>query len=139
MAKSDRTTDTQYGALPYRNGIHGLEILLITSRETGRWVIPKGWPMEGKEPHRAAEIEAFQEAGVKGVIKKKPVGVYPYTKFMPDGSDRLCLVEVFPLRVTLEAVKWREQAERKRAWFKARRAAELVDEGSLARIIEGWW
>jgi len=71
MAKSDRTSDTQYGALPWRHGPHGLEIMLITSRETKRWVIPKGWPMVGKKPHRVAEIEAFQEAGVKGIIAKK--------------------------------------------------------------------
>src|ERR1700744_3039836 len=119
MAKSNRTTDIQYGALPYRVGKHGVEVLLITSRETRRWVIPKGWPMLGKKPHRVAEIEAFQEAGVKGVIGKKPLGAYLYPKTMPDGAERLCLVEVYPLRVTLEAVVWRESSERDRSWFRA--------------------
>ncbi len=61
MAKSDRTTDTQYGAVPYRVGSHGVEVMLITSRETKRWIIPKGWPMAGKEPHKVAEIEAFRK------------------------------------------------------------------------------
>jgi ADP-ribose pyrophosphatase YjhB (NUDIX family) len=138
MGKSDRSTDTQYGALPYRLGRHGVEILLITSRETGRWVIPKGWPMTGKKPYRVAEIEAFQEAGVKGVVRKKPTGVYPYAKFLPDGENRLCLVVVFPLRLTLEKVEWRERGTRERHWFPQDEAAELVDEGSLALIIEGW-
>jgi ADP-ribose pyrophosphatase YjhB (NUDIX family) len=138
MAKTDRTTDTQYGALPYRFGRQGVEIMLITSRETHRWVIPKGWPMAGKKPHRVAEIEAFQEAGVKGVISKKPTGVYPYAKLLPDGESRICFVAVFPLRVTLEKVEWRERGKRERHWFLQDEAAELVDEGSLAQIIEGW-
>jgi 8-oxo-dGTP pyrophosphatase MutT (NUDIX family) len=138
MAKSDRTTDIQYGALLYREGSCGAEIMLITSRDTGRWVIPKGWPITGKRPHRAAETEAFEEAGVKGVIAKKPIGSYPYAKRLPDGEERIMYIEVYPLRVTLEAVKWKEKAERKRAWFPAQEAADLVDEGGLAQIIEAW-
>ena len=119
-------------------GVRGIEIMLITSRESKRWVIPKGWPIVGKKPHRVAEIEAFEEAGVKGVVKKKPIGAYPYSKSLPSGEMRLCLVEVYPLRVTLEAIKWREQKERMREWFPAREAAALVDEGGLAQIIEEW-
>jgi ADP-ribose pyrophosphatase YjhB (NUDIX family) len=138
MPKSDRTSDIQYGALPYRISAHTVEVMLITSRETKRWVIPKGWPMMGKKPHKVAEIEAFQEAGIKGVIRNKPVGVYPYSKIMPDGESRLCFVAVFPLRVTLEKVTWRETAERHRQWFPQDDAADLVDEGALAQIINGW-
>ena len=137
MAESDRA-DTQYGALPYRLGPHGVEVMLITSRETKRWVIPKGWPMLGKKPRRVAQIEAFQEAGIKGVIGKKPLGVYPYSKILPDGESRLCLVVVFPLRVTVENVTWREAAERQRQWFPQHKAADMVDESSLAQIIEAW-
>jgi hypothetical protein len=138
MAKSDRSTDVQFGALPFRMGSGGLEIMLITSRGSKRWIIPKGWPIIGKKPHRVAEIEAFQEAGVKGVIHKKPIGAYPYSKSLPGGETRLCLVEVYPLRVTLEAVKWREQAERIREWFPAREATNLVDEGGLMQIMREW-
>ena len=138
MTESDRAADIQYGALPYRLGPHGVEVLLITSRETKRWVIPKGWPMLGKKPRRVAQIEAFQEAGLKGVIGKKPVGVYPYSKILPNGDSRLCLVVVFPLRVTMEKVSWREAAERQRQWFPQQTAADLVDESSLAQIIEAW-
>jgi hypothetical protein len=138
MAKSDRNTDTQYGALPYRLSLSGVEIMLITSRETQRWVIPKGWPIAGKKPYRVAEIEAFQEAGVKGVISKKPAGLYPYSKALPDGDSRICLVAVFPLRVMLEKTSWPESTERRRQWFGLDEAAELVDEASLAQIIEGW-
>jgi hypothetical protein len=112
--------------------------MLITSRETKRWVIPKGWPMAGKKPHRVAEIEAFQEAGVKGVVAKKPIGAYPYPKVLSNGEERICLIEVYPLRVTLETRKWREKAERRRVWFPAAEAAEVVDEGGLALIIDEW-
>jgi len=138
MAKSDRTTDTQYGALPYRITAHGVEVMLITSRETKRWVIPKGWPMAGKKPHQVAAVEARQEAGVKGVVGKKPIGAYPYSKTLPDGSQRLMFIEVYPLRVTLETKKWREKDERQRTWFRQDEAAALVDEGGLAQIIDEW-
>ncbi len=115
-----------------------MEIMLITSRETGRWVIPKGWPMMGRKPYQVAAAEAYQEAGIKGVIGKKPIGSYPYAKLMPDGEDRLCHVTVFPLRVTLETVKWREMTERQRFWFQSDIAAALVTEGGLAQIIDEW-
>jgi 8-oxo-dGTP pyrophosphatase MutT (NUDIX family) len=138
MPKSDRSPDTQYGALPYRVGPYGMEVMLITSRETKRWVIPKGWPMMSKKPHQVAAVEAYQEAGVKGIVGKKPIGAYPYSKALPDGGERLCFVEVYPLRVTLETKKWREKEQRKRAWFRKDIAAELVDEGGLAQIIDEW-
>jgi 8-oxo-dGTP pyrophosphatase MutT (NUDIX family) len=138
MVKSDRTGDTQYAALPYRVSLRGTtEILLLTSRETERWVIPKGWPMIGRKPHQVAAMEAHQEAGIKGIIGKKPIGAFHYTKGLSGGEDRLCEVIVFPLCVTLEAVKWREQAERQRVWF-PKVAASLVDEGGLAQIIGEW-
>jgi hypothetical protein len=138
MAESDKSGDIQFGALPYRVGTHGVEILLITTRETQRWIKPRGWPMIGKKPHRVAEIEAFQEAGVKGIVKKKPIGAFPYSKIMPDGSAKLCLVQVFPLQVKLEKVKWREHKERVRAWFRAEDAAAAVEAGGLAQIIVEW-
>ena len=90
MAKSDRTTDIQYGALPWRPIANGLEIMLITSRDTGRLVIPKGCPMDGKKPQRAAVVEAFQEAGVKGTIAKKWIGTFPYMKILAGGAGRSC-------------------------------------------------
>lgn len=138
MSRSLREGDLQYGALPYRMGKRGAEILLITSRETKRWIIPKGWPMAGKKPHRAAQIEAFQEAGVKGIIAPKPVGSYSYPKILADGTERACLVEVFPLRVTLEATRWREQAERERAWFTLEECLDRVDDGGLGQLIAEW-
>jgi 8-oxo-dGTP pyrophosphatase MutT (NUDIX family) len=135
MSRSLREGDLQFGALPYRKGKLGVEVLLITSRETKRWIIPKGWPMAGKKPHRAAQIEAFQEAGVKGIIAPKAVGSYSYPKILADGTERACLVEVYPLLVTIEATKWREQAERERAWFTLEESLIRVDDGGLGQLI----
>jgi 8-oxo-dGTP pyrophosphatase MutT (NUDIX family) len=124
----------QYAALPWRDGA-GLEILLITSRETGRWVIPKGWPMKGRSPAAAAAAEAREEAGVVGDIAKSPVGSYLYVKFRKTGLGSPCKVKVFPLKVTGQRDSWREQAERTARWFPAAEAAAAVQERQLARLI----
>ncbi|HEV2365853.1 MAG TPA: NUDIX hydrolase [Caulobacteraceae bacterium] len=123
----------QYGALPYRTS-GGLEVMLITSRETGRWVIPKGWPMKGKTAPEAAAREALEEAGVEGEVDK-PVGSYAYTKFGKRGVGVPCKVKVFPLKVTAQRDTWREQGEREVRWFEARAAADAVQERQLARLI----
>lgn len=85
---------TQYGALCYRVGTENgkVEVLLITSRGTGRWIIPRGWPMRKKKPHEAAEIEAWEEAGVRGRVRKTPVGRYTYLKWLGDGDVSPCIV-----------------------------------------------
>jgi 8-oxo-dGTP pyrophosphatase MutT (NUDIX family) len=137
MAKSDRTGDTQYAALPYRRTEGGvLLVLLLTSRETKRWVIPKGWPMTGHKPYEVAATEAYQEAGIKGIVGQKSIGTYYYTKRLMNEEDRLCEVIVFSLRVTHELPTWREETQRQRAWFPRDTAASLVDEGGLAEIID---
>lgn len=138
MTKSDIAETLHLAALPYRLGRHGLEILLITSRETRRWVIPTGSPTEDRHPHRTAEIEAFQAAGVRGAISRKPIGDYSYTHRLPDGEQRQCLVEVYPLLVSNEAATWPQKAERRRVWFPANEAAEKVDESGLALTIREW-
>ncbi|HEY8579134.1 MAG TPA: NUDIX hydrolase, partial [Beijerinckiaceae bacterium] len=87
----------QVAALPWRLAPTGVEILLITSRGTKRWVIPKGWPMPGRRPHEAAQREAYEEAGVKGAIEPAPLGCYEYRKAAKNGALILCRVDVFPL------------------------------------------
>lgn len=126
----------QFAALPYRLADRGdVEVLLITSRETRRWVIPKGWPMKGKKPHQAAAIEARQEAGVTGEIEKMPLGEYAYVKRLKDGAPLDCTVQVFPLQVTGQQRHWREKHERVGRWFTAEEAADLVDEASLSALM----
>src|SRR5437764_8533599 len=98
---SKKTQDRiQFAALPYRIGKSGNpEIMLLTSRETRRWVIPKGWPIKGMKPGEVAAREAFEEAGLIGSISgKHPVGVFHYEKRLPD-QQLLCEVHVFPLKV----------------------------------------
>ncbi len=135
MAKSDRAGDIQYGVLPYRLGESGIEVMLLTSRGTGRWVIPKGWPIVGKKPRVVALIEARQEAGISGIVGRRPIGSFPYSKTMEGGEERLCECIVFLMLVTKERPSWREQAQRRRAWFPRDLAANLVEEGALVVMI----
>jgi 8-oxo-dGTP pyrophosphatase MutT (NUDIX family) len=124
----------QYAALPYRQSGE-LNILLVTSRETGRWVLPKGWPMKGKKPQTAAAREALEEAGVIGQIAKRPVGAYPYAKRLAGGGSVDCVVDVFPLEVQRQLKRWPEQNERVTQWFTPLEAARAVHEPELAQLI----
>jgi 8-oxo-dGTP pyrophosphatase MutT (NUDIX family) len=108
--------------------------MLLTSRRTGRWVIPKGWPMSGKKPRAVATIEARQEAGIKGIVGR-PVGSFSYCKVLESGEQRLCECIVFLMLVTSEAPRWLEMADRRRAWFPKDVAAEMVKEAELAVMI----
>jgi 8-oxo-dGTP pyrophosphatase MutT (NUDIX family) len=84
----------QYGALPYRFTPHAaLEILLVTTRQTRRWIIPKGWPIKGLRPAKSAAREAFEEAGVRGKISAKPLGLFTYEKSLDEaGVQATCEV-----------------------------------------------
>lgn len=124
----------QYAALPYRRTA-GLEILLVTSRETRRWVIPKGWPMKGKKPYAAAAREALEEAGVTGRVDKASLGAYPYVKWLSNRTPAPCQVRVFALEVLEERTHWHEMEQRERRWFGAEEAAAAVDEPELAELI----
>jgi 8-oxo-dGTP pyrophosphatase MutT (NUDIX family) len=128
----------QYAALPYRAGADGrLEVLLATSRETKRWVIPKGWPMKGLKPHKAAAREAFEETGAVGRPAKDAIGTYVYWKRLKD-SFVLCRVKVFPLRVEHLEETWSEQDERERRWFPQGEAAARVEEPGLRALVAGF-
>ena len=66
----------QVAALPVKGKPGKYRVLLVTSRETRRWIIPKGWPMKGRKDHEAAAQEALEEAGVTGHVHKHPMGAY---------------------------------------------------------------
>ena len=126
----------QYGALPYRvSNRHRAEFMLVTSRETRRWIIPKGWPKKGKSPHRSAAREAFAEAGVVGSVGRRAVGSFSYEKRMKNGASVECEVRVFPLEVKRQKEEWPEKQQRRVKWLSASKAAEKVKDPTLSAII----
>ena len=126
----------QYAALPYRLR-NGVEVLLITSRDTGRWVLPKGWPIKGKKPHVSAAREALEEAGIKGKVGKNAIGSYRYGKRLSRGM-LACTVEVYPMVVERQMSHWPEQGQRTLTWFSAEDAAGLVEEAELAVLLRAF-
>lgn len=132
----DREPRTQYAALPWRRREDGaVEVLLITSRESRRWVIPKGWPMKDMEPGPCAAQEAFEEAGVLGDTRRRSLGVYHYDKWLRSGRQQHVRVQVFALEVREERGIWPEMAERDRNWTSPAEAASLVDEPELQALL----
>lgn len=126
---------TQFAALCYRVRRGKVQILLITSRRTKRWIVPKGWPMEGKTPAASAGIEAWEEAGVRGTPSDTALGVYAYGKNMGDADELPCVVLLYPMLVKSLAKKFPESGERRRRWVSRKKAAKLVAEDDLARLI----
>ncbi|WP_377276296.1 NUDIX hydrolase [Rhizobium sp. R86522] len=112
-----------------------LEVLLITSRDTGRWVIPKGWHMPGKQPHAIAEREAFEEAGVKGKAGIEPVGYYTYMKKMRGGHKVPTRVQVHALDVKGFVKEFPEKGVRRLEWVSCAEAATRVEEQELKSLF----
>jgi 8-oxo-dGTP pyrophosphatase MutT (NUDIX family) len=109
--------------------------MLLTSREAGRWVIPKGWPVKGLTPREVAAREAYEEAGLVGSItSKRPVGIYHYEKQLAKGR-LLCKVRVFLFRVDQQLDDWPEKGQRETWWLDPAEAAALVNEGELAEVV----
>jgi 8-oxo-dGTP pyrophosphatase MutT (NUDIX family) len=126
----------QYAALPFRHHRSaGTEVLLVTSRQTGRWIIPKGWPIKRKTPYAAAAQEALEEAGVVGRVRRRSIGSYEYEKRLKNGEAIICKVHVFPLEVERQERTWPEKGKRKLKWFSPDKAAATVDEVVLRDII----
>jgi 8-oxo-dGTP pyrophosphatase MutT (NUDIX family) len=126
----------QVGALCWRRTKKGaLRVLLITSRDTGRWVIPKGWPMRKRSESEAAAREAWEEAGVRGVVMPRPIGLYAYRKRIAQGQSVPCVVRVYPLAAQGRSSAFPEAGQRRRKWFSQVRAARKVQEPELARLI----
>jgi len=124
----------QAGAIPFRREGRALCVLLITSRYTGRWVIPKGGVDHGRAPARAAEIEAFEEAGIKGKLHPTPLGFYTYGKRLRPGIVQPTSVEVYALEFEKQHKKWPERSERRFEWMDVSAAVEAVDEQGLVRL-----
>ena len=130
-----KAASAQYAALPYRETANGLEFLLITTRRTRRWIVPKGWPMDGRAPHAAAAREALEEAGVCGEIGEKSIGSYRYFKERKTGELVPCKVDVFALKVKQQRKNWAEKDARELRWCSINEALTCVGEPGLRQII----
>jgi len=127
---------TQFAALCYRVTKGKPEILVITSRGTNRWIIPKGWPMSGETPGQGALTEAWEEAGVKGKAYEQCLGLYSYLKRMDNDTVLPCVAMVYPVKVAKLAKDFPEAGQRKRKWCSPKKAAALVKEPELAQILK---
>ncbi|MDB0061637.1 NUDIX hydrolase [Octadecabacter sp.] len=126
---------TQFAALCYRIKDDKLQFCIVTSRRSKRWIVPKGWPMHGETPMDAAATEAFEEAGVRGKIYPRPIGVFSYYKVR--SQDELpCMAVVYPLKVKKILKRWPEDRERERKWVSRKKAAQMVDDLELSVIIQ---
>ena len=126
----------QTGVLPWRIGRKKrIEVLLVTGRRSGRWTIPKGWPMSGKTLAESAAVEAFEEAGIKGKVDPEPLGSFGHAKqVLPLGTVDVRIL-VHPMNVERELSKWPEIGQRRRKWFSLEEAAEKVDSDELRALI----
>jgi 8-oxo-dGTP pyrophosphatase MutT (NUDIX family) len=112
------------------------QYLLITSRDTGRWVIPKGWPIRGLRANETALQEAWEEAGVKGSAEaSEPVGTFTYNKRQSNGMDVPVETLVYSVAVDYLEEEFPEASERKRRWVDANAAADLVNETELKTLF----
>jgi 8-oxo-dGTP pyrophosphatase MutT (NUDIX family) len=125
----------QFAALPLAIRERETRVMLVTSRETKRWVLPKGWAEAGLAPHELAAKEAFEEAGLVGKVEREPVGTYRYEKRLHGGRTVPCEVGVYPLWVERQLDDWLERGQRKTQWFTLAQAALAVDEGDLVTLL----
>ena len=136
--KQKRNARSQFGALCYRITDEKIQVLLITSRRTQRWILPKGWPENGMTPGESAANEAMEEAGVSGKINERPLGVYYYEKTVENGENYPCIVTIYALKVKKTWVDYQEKSERRRKWFSQKGAAKRVLEPDLALLIKSF-
>jgi 8-oxo-dGTP pyrophosphatase MutT (NUDIX family) len=129
-------TYLQIGAMPWRRNRKGdVRVLLVTSRERGRWLFPKGWIIEGRSAAESAAQEAFEEAGVFGDISATPFGAYSYQKILRDQLTIPCRVEMYGLRVRGTLLQWREREQRRRRWCGLTEAIDLVSDFGLGELL----
>jgi 8-oxo-dGTP pyrophosphatase MutT (NUDIX family) len=125
----------QAGAIPFRHDQEGLRVILIMSRDTGRWVIPKGNIEKTQTAAQAAALEAYEEAGVKGTISEIPLGLFTYSKRLSSGALRPTTVEVYALQVKKQLKKWPERRQRQYKWMPVCEAEKLVDEPGMIILL----
>jgi len=132
---ASRVSNIQYGALPWRRSPEGLRVLLITTRNTRRWIVPKGWPIDGLSPQESAAREAFEEAGVRGKIGEELLGSFNHRKQLKSGQMIACRVHIYPLEVDEMHAEWMEKADREIQWCSIEDALAQVSDPALRRLI----
>ncbi len=138
VAASARTKSTpklQYACLPWRKSKRGIEILLVTTLTTRRWIVPKGWPVKNCTPNECAAYEALEEAGVIGTVATKSLGSFRYDKRRKSGKLTPCKVEVFPMEVVTQRRKWAERGAREVRWCTCAEALELIGDAGLQLLV----
>ena len=130
-----RQSRSQLAALCYRIVDGKMKFLLITSRRSRRWIIPKGWPEWGITPGECASKEAYEEAGVRGQVGRFPIGAFSYIKKHPRAKPIPFVVMVYPLEVTKLCDSYPESTQRKRKWVGRKTAAQMVREPELQHIM----
>lgn len=125
----------QYGVLPWRRVEGAMEFLLITTLNTRRWIVPKGWPLPGRTPRECAAQEALEEAGILGEVALTPLGWFHYDKLRKSGEVVPCKVQVYPMEVTRQRRAWPEKAVRQTHWYPLEEALARVAEPSLRALI----
>jgi 8-oxo-dGTP pyrophosphatase MutT (NUDIX family) len=113
-----------------------LEVLVVTTRQSRRWIVPKGWPIKRLTPSKCAAREAFEEAGVRGKIGARAIGNFRYKK-APDenGAEADCQVKVFPLLVKRQSATWPEFGQRVVQWVDPEKAISLIREPELKSMV----
>ncbi len=112
------------------------QVLLITSRDTRRWIIPKGWPIDGLDGAESARQEAWEEAGVRARrLGSEAIGQYTYDKTMNDGTALPVVTSVYLIEVAELADEYPEIGQRERQWFSPQDAAEKVIEPELSDLL----
>ncbi len=130
-----RDVRTQFAALCYRIRKSKIQVLMITSRGSQRWIVPKGWPMDGRTPAASAAQEAWEEAGVRGRSDERCLGIFSFSKDADDLGALPCLAMVYAVEVDSLAEEFPEAGQRQRKWMSRKKAARLVSEPELARIL----
>ncbi|WP_245820536.1 NUDIX hydrolase [Flavimaricola marinus] len=126
---------TQLAALCHRKGKKGREVLLVTS-SNGRWILPKGWPIDGLNSCDAAMVEAWEEAGVKkGKVSRKALGSFLSTKLSSEGDEEPCLTKVYAIKVQKTLEDYPESDRRDRIWVSPTKAAKMVTEDGLRALL----
>jgi 8-oxo-dGTP pyrophosphatase MutT (NUDIX family) len=128
----------QFAAICHRQGVDGsTEVLLITTRQTRRWSLPKGWAIKGLKPHEVALREAWEEAGVVGKVKKKPFGRFTYVKTLKSGRKIASFVQAHLVSVERMDIEYPERGQRDFSWVSPLEAAALVQEPELKHLLAG--